>query len=810
VARDSDAEDTPYVGPRPFERKAEDRARFFGRDREVREIVSLIVSHPLVLVYAQSGAGKTSLFNTAVWEELQRLHVELLPLARVGGARPDLAPEEIANLYVFSALQSIDPEADRRELARLSLTDYLRRSRGDEPRTRTLVFDQFEELFTSQLVYELRGDRWQEEQTAFFSQVTQALADDPTLRIVFVMRKEYLAEIERFTPRLPERLQTRFLLEPLDGDEALAAVEGPLEGTDRSFAAGVAAGLVDGLLAMRVGAGRDVRGRFVEPVQLQVVCRSLWDGLPADATTITEADVEAFGDVATVLGRFYDEAVHAAASAGRVREPHLRAKLEEDFITSIGTRGTVYVQDWKRLSKSLEELERRHVVHAEFRSGTQWYELTHDRLIDPIRTSNRRLRRRRAQRFAIGAGAAAVAAAAAAAIAVAGDGGGDSSRKVVFAPPPADATIQVRSQTAVVGRTSPITITVHAVGGTIGARGGTAIARIEDGPGGFFRARRSCHYPGRRATSSCTVRITSALPGTTVVSAASRIPVAGTVKQRATTGTAGNGAPANTAWVVVEAKPAISIDPADQEIPWGGRAAFTITITNAGKAPLRDATVTSRLSPGCDRNLRAVAPGATIAYHCSGQRTVASYTTVATISSADRGRWTASATVFLDVRKGIVDAALAAVRQRHIVYSPDAKRMQGVREKIRLPNTPTYEDVSSFVTWAYWHAGAPDPMGNGYDGTGNTKDLIARGTRTTNPAPGDLVFYGPSLQQPSAVGIYVGNGRVVINTNEPGTPMNRPIRFRSDFPFLQYRSYDSTRDGRFVTCTATSCASVTG
>jgi len=81
------------------------------------------------------------------------------------------------------------------------------RTRSDEPQTRVLVFDQFEELFTSALVYELYGDDWQKQQEAFFAQVSDALADDPTLRVVVLMRKEYLAELERFAPRLPERLR---------------------------------------------------------------------------------------------------------------------------------------------------------------------------------------------------------------------------------------------------------------------------------------------------------------------------------------------------------------------------------------------------------------------------------------------------------------------------------------------------------------------------------------------------------------------------------------------------------------------------
>ena len=45
----------PYIGPRPFTGDKEDQARFFGRKTETDEIISLIISHRLILVYAQVG-----------------------------------------------------------------------------------------------------------------------------------------------------------------------------------------------------------------------------------------------------------------------------------------------------------------------------------------------------------------------------------------------------------------------------------------------------------------------------------------------------------------------------------------------------------------------------------------------------------------------------------------------------------------------------------------------------------------------------------------------------------------------------------
>lgn len=59
-----------YVGPRPFERS--ERGLFFGRDREISELLSLVISSRVVLCYARSGAGKTSLINAGLEPRLEK------------------------------------------------------------------------------------------------------------------------------------------------------------------------------------------------------------------------------------------------------------------------------------------------------------------------------------------------------------------------------------------------------------------------------------------------------------------------------------------------------------------------------------------------------------------------------------------------------------------------------------------------------------------------------------------------------------------------------------------------------------------
>jgi hypothetical protein len=361
----------PFVGPRPFRRTEQDRVRFFGRDRETEEIVSLILSHSVVLVYAQSGAGKTSLFEAQVAPALGRTGFTVFPLARVRAAIPDgVEPAAVANLYAFAALLSIaGADGDRTEagapLAGKTLRAYLETEAGESTAPRCLVFDQFEEIFTDEAVFALRPTRWQEEQIEFFRQVDEAVRSDPLLRAVFVIRKEHLAELDRFAAVVPEGFQTRFHLEPLGREAAIAAVKLPVRNTRRSFADGVAEELVEKLLLMRVDVGggeiKEVRGRLVEPLHLQLVCQSLWDDLDADDTVITKEHLRTLGDVDQVLGQLYDHAVRAASAASGLSEKRLRRRIESDFITPAGTRGIVFVgdeTDGAGFRKAVDELER--------------------------------------------------------------------------------------------------------------------------------------------------------------------------------------------------------------------------------------------------------------------------------------------------------------------------------------------------------------------------------------------------------------------------------------------------------------------
>jgi len=386
----------PYVGPRPFELK--DKALFFGRDSEARDLLSLVIAYNAVLVYAQSGAGKTSLLNAKLIPMLEENGFEVLPLARVRGTSEKIKAEEIPNIYVFNTLMNwAEGKYKVEQLAKMSLADFLkeRKHKTDEdgfPLPCTVIFDQFEELFS------LYQDRWKDRKE-FFEQVSEALKD-PLLRIVFVMREDYIAQLDPYASILPDKLRIRFHLERLRREAALLAVKEPLKDTGRSFAEGVAEKLVDDLLKIRVETPRgdtvEVAGEFIETVQLQVVCQNLWQELPSNEKLITLQKLKTYGNVEQVLSRFYHDAVKTASA--QVDEARLRTWFSEKLITSMGTRGMVYrgPQSTGGIPNTVVDiLEEKRLIRKEMRSGASWYELTHDSFIKPIRTSNERWKQQR-------------------------------------------------------------------------------------------------------------------------------------------------------------------------------------------------------------------------------------------------------------------------------------------------------------------------------------------------------------------------------------------------------------------------------
>ncbi|HXV98878.1 MAG TPA: hypothetical protein VEC93_10685, partial [Anaerolineae bacterium] len=366
--------ENPYVGPRTFTRQ--ERHRFFGREREARDLFSLVVSERLVLFYAQSGAGKSSLINTRLVPQLQEGGFAVLPIGRVSGELPP-GVAEVGNIFAFNLMPNLDQSAGAaQQFQHLPLTNFLAGLVSDDGEhyhyeseakaeeyieaPHVLIIDQFEEIITTHSSY------WPERED-FFRQLDQAMSDDPLLWVVLAFREDYLAALEPYAPLLADKMRARFYMQRMDYEAALEAVKKPAQQGGRPFAPGVAENLVDNLRQIRIqgqplspnnltplntqeglggqwsAVGGRTLGQFVEPVQLQVVCYQLWENLRGRPIgEITWEHLQVCGNIDEALVTFYEQALAKVVEATGEVGGNLRNWFEHKLITEAGTRGSVY------------------------------------------------------------------------------------------------------------------------------------------------------------------------------------------------------------------------------------------------------------------------------------------------------------------------------------------------------------------------------------------------------------------------------------------------------------------------------------
>jgi WD40 repeat protein len=418
--QEPDPKANPYVGPRPF--LTGEQKRFFGRDREAALLIPLVIAERMVLFYAQSGAGKSSLLNARIIPGLRERNFITLS-GRVSGSERSM--DEVSNLFIYNLLVSLSPaDVDTARLRGMTLAEYLAdldvdaapsapgngtaQSHLDAPeiidgiRPLALIIDQFEEIFTN------HPEAWAQREP-FFHQLRDALDADPYLWVIFSIREDYVAQLDPYAHLLPGGLRARFYMQRMKSEAAKEAVVRPVE-TLRPFQAAAADELVHTL--SMIAMGRDAAGalqlqpgEFVEPVQLQVVCYQLWNELqerPGSAITVDDLHSLARGKKLTefigdALGDFYEQAVaQVSAQFPEVSERRIRAWFTTELITEAETRGAV-VQGKTRTGSPPNDLpnevvrafQGQFLVRGEVRGENTWFELSHDRFVVPILQRNR-------------------------------------------------------------------------------------------------------------------------------------------------------------------------------------------------------------------------------------------------------------------------------------------------------------------------------------------------------------------------------------------------------------------------------------
>jgi hypothetical protein len=401
----------PFVGPRSYTAKDPGEGRnLYGRDRELQELLQLMIAERIVLLFSPSGAGKSSLINAALLPALRKADFTVLPVMRVAHEPPDPGLRKMLgfNRYVLSALMSLErgrPEREQREageLVGISLADYLKsapamvaaalgrqQQRQGEDKPLALIFDQFEEILTLDPT-DIEAKR------EFFTQVGEALRL-PQHWALFSMREDYVASLDPFVRLIPTALTSTYRLDLLGVAAARSAIRKPASDRGVDFTTEAARTLINDLRAVYVQqlSGRATKqlGPHVDPVHLQVVCYRLWEKLPVTPATksIGEGDLKKGGDVNDALAGYYADSIAAVALKGYASERHIRDWVDNHLITEQGVRGQILRGEGHSQeldNRVIDELIAAHLLRREERRGATWIELAHDRLVEPVRADN--------------------------------------------------------------------------------------------------------------------------------------------------------------------------------------------------------------------------------------------------------------------------------------------------------------------------------------------------------------------------------------------------------------------------------------
>lgn len=403
------ARPSPYRGILPF--RYADRANFFGREREISELAAKILLYRLVVLFGDSGAGKSSLINAGVIPRLEnegfqpeRLRVR--PFAESPFLVERISSGRQENRFLPSVFADFahDGSHDSREVY-CSLGGFERAiSQASREHPLVLILDQFEELFT---LFEPASRVLQ----ARILGVIAGAASQQDLAAKFVLgiREDYLGRLEIISKAYPQVFDRRLRLDLLGPDAAKRAVIGPFK-KKNTYAGEISGDTADAIIG-EFGEGTESTG--IHPTQLQIVCSQLWDQYSGGTSVITRDNFLALSGVKGILEGFLESAVSALSPSRK----DLALGVLGQLITVSGTRDVVSearLKSWRVQAAQEEEkpladvllfLDEKRLINRTSQHGMHYYEVASEYLVAPIQEYNRLRECKEAERKAAEAAA---------------------------------------------------------------------------------------------------------------------------------------------------------------------------------------------------------------------------------------------------------------------------------------------------------------------------------------------------------------------------------------------------------------------
>lgn len=426
-----------YPGPKPF--KTEEQSIFFGRETDIAEFYKYIFLHQIIILFGESGYGKSSLINAGIIPLLKIknpytvcFEVKFGPYVSDSDRNTPL--QKVKEVISQKSLQESPFLLDNYLETDQSFWSYLKNFQlAYEARQIIFFFDQFEELFTypADLIIEFKKEladvlystvpefyRHQEEhldQIDVSEEFRMAFYQKPDVKVVFSIRSDRLSLLEDMKDFHPSVLKNCYELRALDTKSALEAIRKPASLPDkpRGTFKTVSFELEDKLSLAIVNSLKD-KDQRVQPSTLQIICWQIEDKFvpvvdpeksvdevnQAYQLSFDEFDQNKDGnikeEIAGIFDNYYRTAIETKVPEGLQNAAFLlvekvlvqagqRIPFEKDYLLT-----EFLMKQFKIASKSdsqiiLDTLTDASLLKVERDSqGRMMYELGHDTLVEPI------------------------------------------------------------------------------------------------------------------------------------------------------------------------------------------------------------------------------------------------------------------------------------------------------------------------------------------------------------------------------------------------------------------------------------------
>lgn len=403
-----------YPGAKPF--TVEEAGIFFGRIGDAQGLERRVRSTPLLVLYAKSGLGKSSLLNAGLTPRIQKSSQLQTISIRFGAhqASDKRSPLDHCReqLQARSGLLDQIFKEEAQSLWYLLKARQLNSSKHDGA---LLILDQFEELFTypaeeikafalqlAELLYRTIPDRFRRGLESKVNDLSEAelkkLHQPYTIRVVMAIRSDRLALLDRLKSFLPGVLDNTYELLPLRAEQAEDAILNPAY--ERNGFQSPVFDFEDDAVDHLIQFLSQGENQFIESYQLQILCEYIERQLVIDRgkTLIKKSDLQ---QPQAILEEYYWSKINAISNPNE--RLAARRLIEE---------GLVFEEEERRLNLYEGQIEKNYSVNESLLKrlvdsrllraepslrGGYTYELSHDTLVQPVlKAKAERLTRERA------------------------------------------------------------------------------------------------------------------------------------------------------------------------------------------------------------------------------------------------------------------------------------------------------------------------------------------------------------------------------------------------------------------------------